>query len=147
MHWLDSAKSMWSENKSRHYFHLLSKQVSQENSPWRVQERLFNLLTFTLNKTQLLWGNNNVFHFSGVKPCECVGASVCLKLKNTARNKEEFCSKSPHTSLSRNLSKSNLSFPMLFSFSFKFDTSDTSSNFWVSRAVLQSSSYRDRSRV
>lgn len=48
-----------------------------------------------------------------------------------------------HTSLSRNLSKSNLSsFSMLFSFSFRLDTSDISSSFWVSSAVLQRSSYK-----
>lgn len=50
------------------------------------------------------------------------------------------------TSLSLNLSKSILFLSMAFSFSFRLDTSDISSSFWVSSEALQSSSYKQMNK-
>ena len=55
---------------------------------------------------------------------------------------------SSHTSLSLNLSsKSSLSFSMVFSFSFRLDTSDISSSFWFSSEDLHRSSCNEKQRL
>lgn len=89
----------------------------------------------------------------GVCLCLCLCGQVCAywdkrERKHAYTKTVPVLSISPHTSLSLNLSsKSSLSFSMVFNFSFKLDTSDISSSFWVSSAVLQRSSYNDKWRL